>query len=125
MVGPQTKATGTKVLAQEAWELLGPFLVGRITMITLAINTQAQFDSAANSGGALTNRRRVRIWSMTVPGTTALQATVGFDTSVAAAVGAPIWNNGLPLEMLADQSVPILIFAVVAGTFAMAEEATG
>ncbi len=128
MVGAQTQAvTSVKIITGEAWEYLGPFGRGRITMLvmTAGLLLQADGTGALASGGPLANRRRVRVVSQTLPGTTALQGNLGFDNTVTAAIGWPIWNNGLFTEWLADVSVPVWLFAIVAGTFAFYEEATG
>ncbi len=129
MVGAQTQfGPATKIITGEAWEYLGPFGRGRVTMIVATAGLLLQLDgtNALAAGAPLGNRRRMRVISQTLPtATPALQGNLGFDNTVTAAIGWPIWNNGLPTEWLADASVPIWLFAIVAGTFAFHEEATG
>lgn len=125
----QTTAKVSKIKAQEAWELLGPAGLVRVTIVPITAGTQIQLDgnNGTSTNAPLANRRRVRVYSITAPASPpAIQANVGFDTGVSATAGIPVtnWPSGF-YEALADSGVAIWAWPLVTGTLALYEEATG
>jgi hypothetical protein len=125
----QTKASSSKVITSEAWENTGPAAVVRVTSIPITLSTQLQLDGNVPASGTnppLPNRRRVRIYSLAAPANPpAIQANVGFDTSVSATIGIPIYNfPGGFVELFLDVSAPIWVWPLATGTLELYEEAT-